>query len=347
MDFDSILLAKQLNGGGGGSGMSGSAKQALLDCFAKVAWTDGQGQTYYNNLENALNRGEDKGVVSISAVYTQSSTIYDTDTLSDLRGDLVVTATYEDTSTETVTTYTLSGTLEEGTSVITVSYGGKTTTFNVTVKAGVPSGYTRYDYLTKTSGKKDAVNTGLYYNPSFAVLDLDFEFEVTGTGSSANQQGLGLRETDATKTDNFALFFGQGTDNITFRSQILGSNSQIDVGTTVFNQIRKCSYRYNNGTPYFTVDGGEPVYMPNPPSSIATNNTYPLWLCGLNNGHNDATYSDASSGRVRWGRVTFSSGGNKVYDFIPASNGSKAGYFEKVNNNFYPSIGDYISGGNY
>lgn len=72
---------------------------------------------------------------SISAVYTQSGTVYDIDSLDSLKADLVVTATYSDSTTETVpsTDYTLSGTLEAGTSTITVSYSGKTTTFSVTV----------------------------------------------------------------------------------------------------------------------------------------------------------------------------------------------------------------------
>ena len=72
---------------------------------------------------------------SISAVYTQGGTVYDTDTLDSLKTDLVVTAHYSDSTTSTVasTDYTLSGTLTEGTSTITVSYGGKATTFNVTV----------------------------------------------------------------------------------------------------------------------------------------------------------------------------------------------------------------------
>lgn len=74
-----------------------------------------------------------KSLVSISAVYTQSGTVYDTDSLDDLKTDLVVTGLYDDQSTETITDYTLSGTLEVGTSTIVVSYGGKTTTFNVTV----------------------------------------------------------------------------------------------------------------------------------------------------------------------------------------------------------------------
>ena len=74
---------------------------------------------------------------SISAVYTQSGTVYTTDTLDSLKTDLVVTATYSDSSTETVAAadYTLSGTLTVGTSTITVSYSGKTDTFNVTVSS--------------------------------------------------------------------------------------------------------------------------------------------------------------------------------------------------------------------
>ena len=76
-------------------------------------------------------------VSSISAVYTQSGTVYDTDSLDSLKPDLVVTATYSDTSTATVasTDYTLSGTLTAGTSTVTVTYEGKTATFNVTVTA--------------------------------------------------------------------------------------------------------------------------------------------------------------------------------------------------------------------
>jgi len=74
-------------------------------------------------------------VSSISAAYTQSGPVYDTDTLNSLKTDLVITAHYSDDTTQTVSAadYTLSGTLAAGTSTITVSYGGKTATFNVTV----------------------------------------------------------------------------------------------------------------------------------------------------------------------------------------------------------------------
>ena len=72
---------------------------------------------------------------SITATYTQSGTVYDTDSLDSLKADLVVTANYAGGTSETVpsSNYTLSGTLAVGTSTVTVNYAGLTTTFNVTV----------------------------------------------------------------------------------------------------------------------------------------------------------------------------------------------------------------------
>ena len=147
---------------GGGSGLTDDVKVALLDCFAHVAWTDEHGQDYYDALEEALY--PPANLVSISAVYTQSGTVYTTDSLDDLKDDLVVTATYSDSSTDTVTAYTLSGTLTTGTSTITVSYGGKTTTFSVTVTA--PPSYVtdglvhRWDAIDNTaSGHSSSATT--------------------------------------------------------------------------------------------------------------------------------------------------------------------------------------------
>lgn len=130
-------IAENGSGGGGGSGMSAEAVAALLDCFAHVAWVDDDGQDYYDALHEALTSEDptpSATVTSISAVFTQgSAVIYDTDDLDTLKQYLVVTATMSDSTTRTVTDYTLSGTLEDGTSVVTVSYCGKTATFNVTV----------------------------------------------------------------------------------------------------------------------------------------------------------------------------------------------------------------------
>ena len=116
---------------GSSGGLTADIKAALLACFANVAWASDDGQDFYDALDAALN--PPAGLVSISAVYTQSGTVYDTASLDDLKTDLVVTAHWSDNTTSTVTNYALSGTLTEGTSTITVSFGGKTTTFNVTV----------------------------------------------------------------------------------------------------------------------------------------------------------------------------------------------------------------------
>lgn len=71
-----------------------------------------------------------KTLTSISAVYSGGDVAVGT-ALTDLTG-IVVTATYSDGSTETVTGYTLSGEIADGSNTITVSYNGKTTAFTVT-----------------------------------------------------------------------------------------------------------------------------------------------------------------------------------------------------------------------
>lgn len=71
-------------------------------------------------------------LLSISAVFNQGGNVISTfDTLDSLRQYLTVTATYSNGTSGTVSGYTLSGDLNEGINTITVSYNGKTTTFNV------------------------------------------------------------------------------------------------------------------------------------------------------------------------------------------------------------------------
>lgn len=97
---------------------------------------------------------------SISATYTQSGVVYSTDSLDVLIPDLVVTATWSDSTTTTVpsTDYTLSGTLTGGTSVITVTYGEQTTTFNVTVTRVAYTGLVDGTYNTTTGSGSVSVS---------------------------------------------------------------------------------------------------------------------------------------------------------------------------------------------
>lgn len=102
-------------------------------------------------------------LTGINAVYTQGGTVYDTDTLASLKSDLVVTASYDDSSTETIPAvdYTLSGTLAEGTSTITVSYGGFTDTFTVTVTEWVDPTIHRWDFTQSLTDSVGGVTATL------------------------------------------------------------------------------------------------------------------------------------------------------------------------------------------
>lgn len=59
--------------GGGSGSLSNAVKTALLNCFAHVAWTDENGQSYYNALQSALNSssGGDSQEVTITQTGTQ------------------------------------------------------------------------------------------------------------------------------------------------------------------------------------------------------------------------------------------------------------------------------------
>lgn len=125
---------------------------------------------------------------SISAVYTQSGTVYDTDTLDSLKADLVVTALYSDSSTQTVPAadYTLSGTLTAGTSTITVSYGGKATTFSVTVSEAplLPTEYQQVEYIKATGTQHiitdlmvETANNTTSNSIRLYTADIDFQFD--------------------------------------------------------------------------------------------------------------------------------------------------------------------------
>lgn len=114
------------------SGLSDAQKESILACFQRVAWTTEEGQQLYQALYDSFY--PDVRIASLSAVFTQGSrVITPTDSLNSLKQNLVVTATYYNGTTATITDYALNGTLTAGTSIITAIYGGKTATFEVEV----------------------------------------------------------------------------------------------------------------------------------------------------------------------------------------------------------------------
>lgn len=105
-------------------------------------------------------------LTSISAIYAGGDVAVGT-SVDDLT-DITVTAHYSDGSTANVAGYTLSGTIAEGDNTITVSYGGKTTTFTVTgvtesVTEPAATTYNLADYATTIHEDTTAYQV-LYYD---------------------------------------------------------------------------------------------------------------------------------------------------------------------------------------
>ena len=193
-------------------------------------------------------------VTSISAVYTQSGTVYDTDTLDSLRNDLVVTATYEGGTTGVVTTYTLYGTLTAGTSTVTVSYGGKTTTFTVTVSEHWS--YSISD-LTKVTGAfvtEANADCGVVMSLS-DTYRRSFYLKHGVTSVATKQSGNIISQT----SDYYPIKVPEGatecTISITPNTQFIGATLR-SLANGVYTAVDQPGYR--QGTSTFTIAGGAP-----------------------------------------------------------------------------------------
>lgn len=216
------------------SGLSEAAKVALLQIAQKVAYVDEDGQDYYDALYDAFYPPAE--LVGITAVYTQSGTVYDTDSLDDLKSDLVVTALYSDSTSAVITSgYTLSGTLTAGTSTITVAYGGQTATFNVTVTHKVivspiyswdltasltdtVGGIVATTTATFTQGTGLVFNTNSTYADFGAVFSRDrtYELDVQSVGTvaySTYRRILMVDTDDKTSQGGAGLLYSPGTNN--------------------------------------------------------------------------------------------------------------------------------------
>lgn len=151
-----------------------------------------------------------KTVTSISATYTQSGAVYAGDSLDSLKSDLVVTATWSDATQTTVPAaeYVLSGELTTGTSMVTVSYGGKTTTFNVVVSAVE---------LASISAAFDAGGNTIYTDDTLDSLKQYMTVTAhysDGTSETINNYTLSGTLTDGTSTITVAYDGKTTTVNI-------------------------------------------------------------------------------------------------------------------------------------
>lgn len=261
MTFGTVIaLIKAIAGSGGGAGLTNEFKQALLQIAQKVAYIDDQGQQYYNDLMAAL-----YPVESISAVFTQgSAVIYDTDSLDTLKQYLVVTATYFDSTTEVLTdsVYTLSGTLTAGTSTITVSYGGKTDTFSVTVHAGLPSSYTKYDYMVIPTLQNSKPKASWIELAKYQDLNaLSCEFEVKPNLDLSQAACLGRRS-----ASGYSSSFGFYAKGNSLGWHLHGTEAIVEPSTVV-GAVNVVKYTNTSASP----------------SSLQTNDNAPVSVVWTNN----------------------------------------------------------------
>lgn len=181
-------------GSGGGSGLTDEVKEALLQLAQKVAYIDANGQSYYDDLYDAFyGSAPTPTLTSITATYTQTGTIYTTDSVDVIpqRGTLVVTAHYSDSSSAVVASgYTLTGSLTEGASTVTVSYQGLTTTITVQVTAVVGT-YTIQNNLMgcTTSNSATTIAEGSSYS---ATITASGGYTLTGATVSITMGGTAL-----------------------------------------------------------------------------------------------------------------------------------------------------------
>ena len=251
--------------------LSDDVKAALLQIAQKVAYIDADGQDYYDDLYDALY--PPANLNSIGAVFDSGgTTIYTTDTLADLKQYLTVTAYYTDGTSDVLesTDYTLTGTLTAGTSTITVSYGGKTTTFNVTVVelavASISAVFTQgsatiYDTDTLDTLEQYLTVTATYADSTTAVVT---DYTLSGTlteGTSTITVSYGG------KTDTFSVTVTSGLDRIaygelTYRDMFITNNeiiigdfeSTLNLSNTEVDLGDGRTYVINAGTPVQTTE---------------------------------------------------------------------------------------------
>ncbi len=115
-------------------------------------------------------------VTSIDAVFNQgTATIYDSYELNELKQYLTVTANYNNGTSAVVNDYALSGTLAEGTSTITASYGGQSDTFDVVVTASHGMIY----HIENAVIEQNTINTGVKLFDTDKDFTVAFDAEVT------------------------------------------------------------------------------------------------------------------------------------------------------------------------
>lgn len=326
------------------TGLSDAVKQALLQIAAKAVYVDDGGPQYYAELEEALN--PTRTLTSIVAVYTQSGTVYTTDSLDSLKPDLVVTANYSDGSTATVTGYTLSGELTAGTSTITVSYDGQSDTFTVTVTAPVRYVFYDYIYATNTTETNNYVDTGL--TEKWGAYSC--EFEAMNSNNLATATSIFGANNSSTASKSNVLWYARASKG-GFSSYYLGQAKQLN---TVPGDTRAvCKYVFVDGGQSYLEYNGTTVAVATESASSLSVLSNTMVLAGGWTFAGNTKVGLRSDRLVKLGYIKFTDPANGdavVHHFKPAhdTQEDKVGYYDTVTDTFYPAkTGAALSLGNW
>lgn len=148
--------------------------------------------------------------LAVSCTQNDTTVIFETQDINDLRYYLTVTGYYSDGTSQEIKDYTLTGTLAAGTSIITVEKDKKTASFNVeTTEAIIPEGYTRYGYIqakSNSSTTTQAIGKFIYLPMPDHAETLNYEFTIghkSGLTKFANMAMLGVRTSGSTVEKSF------------------------------------------------------------------------------------------------------------------------------------------------
>lgn len=222
-----IVALESGNTSAGGKGWTADQIEILDSIGDHINFLDADGGRLWDSLIAALTSGLGTNAVltSIKAVYSGGSVEAGTHTSA---LSITVTATYDDGTSKTVTGYTLSpSTISEGTNTVTVTYNGKTSTFNVT-------GIVTSADVTLTS--ISAVFNG--QNAKVGTKASDLDITVTGrysNGSTKTETGWTTAGVVSEGNNVFTIYLGDKTCTVT----VVGVAATEDVGVGAGTKIAR------------------------------------------------------------------------------------------------------------
>lgn len=271
---------------------------------------------------------------SISAEFSQGQrTIFNEDEIEDLRKYLVVSVNYADGSSEITEDYTLSGTLSGGTSTMTVSFGGKDTTFDVEVTdVIIPEGYTRYGWVScsKTAKTSKAPSNYIYLAADEDWNRLSLECFIGKRPEVTHASGSGLFGARLASSENANPWFGLYVPVENVRVDARGVLSKIPYPSDM-SKMKVALDNRPTSPMYASVNDGEPVI-----SEWTTSDVINVPMSLFNNIPDGSTTNMNFNYYFRIGEMKFRDyEGRCVYYYIPVVNSSKQiGMFDVINQRF-------------